>query len=258
VIFAGEALDLRALQPWYRRHPDTRPQLVNMYGITETTVHTTYRHIRLADVTDYRGSVIGPALGDLECYILDSHRQPVPIGVPGELYVGGPGLGRGYLNRPELTAERFIDNPFRAGRGERLYKSGDLVGGSRIEVDIWGGWTFKVKIADFASNEEIRAVLNTRPSVGARVRGRAKRKRDLAAVNDEKETSVSRVWVLTTGAAANLGFANTSEQNFRVYGSIGDRRGRLSADGQRSTAGLPDSVGGCSRSGGAALAGDQF
>ena len=167
VIFAGEALDLSALRPWYQRHADTRPQLVNMYGITETTVHVTYRPVRLADAIDGRGSLIGPPMADLECYILDAHRQPVPVGVPGELYVGGPGLARGYLNRPELTAERFIDHPFRPGRGERLYKSGDLV--RRLEdgdVEYLGRLDLQVKIRGFRVElEEIEAVLNQHPAI---------------------------------------------------------------------------------------------
>ena len=77
-----------------------------MYGITETTVHVTYRPLSQDDLQS--GSVIGVPIPDLQVYILDAQRQPVPIGVPGEMYVGGAGLARGYLHRPELTAERFI------------------------------------------------------------------------------------------------------------------------------------------------------
>jgi amino acid adenylation domain-containing protein len=167
VIFGGEALQLSALRPWYERHEETRPQLVNMYGITETTVHVTYRPIRMADILDGRGSLIGEPLGDLDCYVLDSHGQPVPTGVPGELYVGGPGLARGYLHRPELTAERFIDHPFRDGRGERLYKSGDLV--RRLEegdIEYLGRLDLQVKIRGFRIElEEIEAVLNQHPAI---------------------------------------------------------------------------------------------
>jgi amino acid adenylation domain-containing protein len=167
VIFAGEALDLSALRPWYQRHPDTRPQLVNMYGITETTVHVTYRPIRLADVLNDRGSVIGRPMDDLECHVLDGRREPVPVGVPGEMYVGGPGLARGYLNRPELTAARFIDHPFRAGRGDRLYRSGDLV--RRLEdgdIEYLGRLDLQVKIRGFRVElEEIEAVLHQHPAV---------------------------------------------------------------------------------------------
>ncbi|MCC6808530.1 MAG: amino acid adenylation domain-containing protein, partial [Deltaproteobacteria bacterium] len=122
VIFGGEALDLRTLRPWFERYGDQKPELVNMYGITETTVHVTYRPIRLADVEQNLGSVIGRGIDDLAVYVLDKHGQPQPVGIVGELYVGGAGLARGYLNRPELTAERFATHPTYG----RLYKTGDL------------------------------------------------------------------------------------------------------------------------------------
>ncbi len=122
VIFGGEALELQSLQPWFDRHGDTQPQLVNMYGITETTVHVTYRPLRASDVS--AGSVIGVPIPDLQIYVLDATQRPLPIGVPGELFVGGAGVARGYLRRPELTGQRFIANPFRAG--EKLYRTGDL------------------------------------------------------------------------------------------------------------------------------------
>jgi amino acid adenylation domain-containing protein len=171
VILAGEALELGMLAPWYQHHPDTAPRVVNMYGITETTVHVTYRPIRRADLTSGRGSVIGMPMPDLECLVLDAHRQPVPIGVAGELYVGGPGLARGYLNRPELTAERFIAHPFRAEPGARLYKSGDLV--RRLDdadFAYLGRIDLQVKIRGFRVElEEIEAVLNQHPAIRASV-----------------------------------------------------------------------------------------
>ena len=83
-----------------------------MYGITETTVHVTYRPITLTDVESGHGSVIGTPIPDLYIHLLDAQGEPVPVGVPGEIYVGGAGVARGYLNRPELTAERFIVDPF--------------------------------------------------------------------------------------------------------------------------------------------------
>ena len=125
VIFGGEALDPASLRPWFARHGDARPQLVNMYGITETTVHVTYRPIALADLGQ-AASVIGAPIPDLRLYLLDAQLQPVPLGVPGELFVGGAGVGRGYLGRPELTAERFVPDAFGAEPGARLYRSGDL------------------------------------------------------------------------------------------------------------------------------------
>jgi amino acid adenylation domain-containing protein len=96
-----------------------------MYGITETTVHVTYRRIRLADLEAGRGSLIGCPISDLQVYVLDDHLNPVPVGVSGEIYVGGAGLSRGYLNRPALTAGRFIPHPFSDKPGARLYRTGD-------------------------------------------------------------------------------------------------------------------------------------
>ncbi|HEX6371120.1 MAG TPA: non-ribosomal peptide synthase/polyketide synthase [Longimicrobium sp.] len=124
VIFGGEALEPASLREWVQRRGADRPRLVNMYGITETTVHVTYRPLTEADVFEGGGSPIGVRIPDLQLYVLDPTGRPVPVGVPGELYVGGGGVARGYLNRPELTAARFVENPFGAGR---LYRTGDRV-----------------------------------------------------------------------------------------------------------------------------------
>jgi amino acid adenylation domain-containing protein len=124
VVFGGEALEPASLREWVERRGADTPRLVNMYGITETTVHVTYRPLSRDDVFGGSGSPIGRAIPDLRLYVLDPARRPVPVGVPGELYVGGAGVARGYLNRPELTAQRFIDNPFAPGR---LYRTGDRV-----------------------------------------------------------------------------------------------------------------------------------
>jgi amino acid adenylation domain-containing protein len=126
IIFGGEALQLQALEPWIERYGDAKPRLVNMYGITETTVHVTYRPITRADVEAGRGSVIGRPIPDLYIRLLDERGEPVPVGVPGEIWVGGAGVAIGYLNRPELTAERFVTDPFDTSRSARLYRAGDL------------------------------------------------------------------------------------------------------------------------------------
>jgi acyl carrier protein len=97
-----------------------------MFGITETTVHVTYRPLTAADLELASSSVIGRPLECLQVYLLDERGQPVPIGVAAEVCVGGTGLARGYLNRAELTAERFVPNPFSKSPGARLYRSGDL------------------------------------------------------------------------------------------------------------------------------------
>src|SRR5271154_7497341 len=123
IIFGGEALDFEILRPWFDRYGDTRPQLVNMYGITETTVHVTYRPVTAADLGK-SGSHIGTPLADLRVHVVDSDLKLAPPGQPGEMLVGGLGVARGYLNRPELTAQRFIPDPF--GGSGSLYRSGDL------------------------------------------------------------------------------------------------------------------------------------
>ncbi|HYX23609.1 MAG TPA: amino acid adenylation domain-containing protein, partial [Thermoanaerobaculia bacterium] len=154
VIFGGEALDPASLEPWFERHGDKQPRLVNMYGITETTVHVTWRPLSAADARDVRDarghhrSVIGVPIPDLSLAVMDRGLRPVPIGVPGELVVGGAGLARGYLGRPELTAERFVPDP--AGGGARLYRSGDL--GRFLpngEVEYLGRLDHQVKIRGF-------------------------------------------------------------------------------------------------------------
>ncbi|MEV5433192.1 amino acid adenylation domain-containing protein, partial [Streptomyces sp. NPDC052701] len=126
VIFGGEALRPERLRPWADRYGLDSPALVNMYGITETTVHVTYHRITPADLTDpRRTSVIGRPLADLRVYLLDAAGRPVPPGATGEMYVAGAGVAAGYLDRPELTAERFLDDPF-GPPGTWMYRSGDL------------------------------------------------------------------------------------------------------------------------------------
>ena len=123
MIFGGEALEPGMLKPWYARAVNAGTQLVNMYGITETTVHVTYRALEAADAHLVGVSPIGVRIPDLQLYVLDARREPLPHGVVGELYVGGAGVARGYLNREALNAERFLADP---ATGLRMYKTGDL------------------------------------------------------------------------------------------------------------------------------------
>ncbi|MGC5053932.1 amino acid adenylation domain-containing protein, partial [Micromonospora sp. DT48] len=165
VTFGGEQLDYAELTPWVARRGLDAPQLINMYGITETTVHTTHHRVVDAEVGG-TANPIGAPLSDLCVYLLDAQGQPVPIGVPGEIYVGGPGVARGYLGRPELTAQRFVPDPWGAP-GSRLYRSGDL---ARRNAD--GGLEFlgridhQVKIRGYRVElGEIEAALTALPGV---------------------------------------------------------------------------------------------
>ncbi|MGV0714047.1 amino acid adenylation domain-containing protein [Mycolicibacterium sp. XJ662] len=124
VVFGGEALEPARLKPWLAAHRDG-PRLINMYGITETTVHASFREITAADV-DGGVSPIGLPLAHLGFFVLDGRLRPVPVGVAGELYVAGAGLAYGYVGRAGLSASRFVACPFGAG-GQRMYRTGDVV-----------------------------------------------------------------------------------------------------------------------------------
>jgi amino acid adenylation domain-containing protein len=165
IIFGGEALSPRLLKPWFDRHGDHAPQMVNMYGITETTVHVTYRPLTSADID--QPSVIGRPIPDLQIHLLDDQLQPVMPGTPGELCVGGAGLARGYLGSPTLTAQKFITHPLAPEPGARLYRSGDLA--RRLpngDLEYLGRLDHQVKIRGHRVEAgEIEAALNSHPSV---------------------------------------------------------------------------------------------
>ena len=167
IIFGGEALELQSLQPWFDLHGDEKPLLVNMYGITETTVHVTYRPIKRSDLASNVGSVIGIPIPDLQLHVLDENLQPVVPCVPGEMFVGGAGVARGYLNRPELTAERFISDPFSKTPGAKLYRSGDLAQfHPNGELEYLGRIDHQVKIRGFRIElGEIETALNRHPAI---------------------------------------------------------------------------------------------
>jgi amino acid adenylation domain-containing protein len=167
VVFGGEALEPRALRLWVQRNGIQSPRLVNMYGITETTVHVTYRPLTEEDIELGGSSPVGKPIPDLQAYILNNALEPVPIGVVGELYVGGAGVARGYLNRPDLTAERFVSDPFSRGQGGRLYKSGDLARWSENgTIEYLGRNDHQVKIRGFRIElGELEAQLLRHPQV---------------------------------------------------------------------------------------------
>ncbi|MFC8125289.1 amino acid adenylation domain-containing protein [Streptomyces sp. NPDC057302] len=166
VVFGGEALAPGRLGEWFDRHPDDRPTLVNMYGITETTVHVTQHALTRESAAADSGSTVGPALPDLRAYVLDAALRPVPPGAVGELYVAGAGLARGYLGRPGLTADRFVACPF-GPAGARMYRTGDLAhwtsGGLLVHE---GRADHQVKIRGFRIElGEIEAALSHHPRV---------------------------------------------------------------------------------------------
>lgn len=198
VIFGGEALALNILQPWFAHHGDRHPQLINMYGITETTVHVTFRPITSADLKDGTKSLIGVPIPDLRTYLLDEQMQPVPVGVPGEIFVGGAGLALGYLNRPELTAQHFVPDPFSGTPGARLYRSGDLA--RRLadqDVEYLGRSDLQVKIRGFRIElGEIESVLTKHPGVGKAI--------VVARSDGEDERQLVAYLVPVPGASLNL------------------------------------------------------
>ncbi|MFI1783053.1 amino acid adenylation domain-containing protein [Streptomyces rubiginosohelvolus] len=170
VVFGGEALELGRLADWYTRHRENAPTLVNMYGITETTVHVSYLALDRATAASAISSTIGVNIPDLRVYVLDDRLQPVPPGVTGEMYVAGEGVALGYLGRPDLTSGRFVADPFAhlfGESGRRMYRSGDL---ARRRVDgtleYFGRGDQQVKIRGFRIElGEIEAVLAAHPEV---------------------------------------------------------------------------------------------
>ncbi len=171
VIFGGEALNLALLQPWFEYYGYTQPQFVNMYGITETTVHVTYKLITPEIPTS--SSLIGWEIADQRIYILDKNLQLLPVGVIGEMYVSGAGLARAYLNRRELTNEKFMANPFQTAEekalnfNSRIYKTGDL--GRRLtnfELEYIGRNDQQVKIRGYRIElGEIENMINSYPGI---------------------------------------------------------------------------------------------
>lgn len=163
VVFGGEAFDPRMLGGWFRRHPPGECRLINMYGITETTVHVTLHDVVPWD-TPVRAHCVGRPLSGWSVSVRDARGRPLPPGAVGEIWVGGAGLARHYLNRPELTAERFVTDEL---TGRRHYRSGDL-GRLRLDgsLDHAGRLDDQVKIRGFRIElGEIRSVLLDDPGV---------------------------------------------------------------------------------------------
>ncbi|WP_433260004.1 amino acid adenylation domain-containing protein [Actinosynnema sp. CS-041913] len=191
VVFGGEALEPATLIPWFDRYGDTSPRLVNMYGITETTVHVTAHALSAGET----GSPIGRPLDDLRVRLLDADGSEVPPHHVGEAFVSGPGVSLGYLNRPALTAERFVPDP--AGPpGSRRYRSGDLAvaddggalfyrGRNDSQVQLRG---FRIELG------EVESALVAIPAVGAAV----------VVLSDDLPSGPTLVGYLTEAEPADL------------------------------------------------------
>ena len=209
VVFGGEALEAGALSGWVARHGDERPRLINMYGITETTVHVTYHEVSAEEAAggSRGGSRVGEPIADLRVYVLDRNREPVPEGVAGELYVAGAGLARGYLLRAALTAERFVPDSF-SGSGQRMYRTGDLGRWVNGALEYVGRADHQVKLRGHRIElGEIEAALSSHPCV-----------REAAVVLKGEGAEDKRlVAYVTTGAPAGDEGASVSASGLREH-----------------------------------------
>jgi nonribosomal peptide synthetase DhbF len=195
VIFGGEKLEFQGLKKWFAQYGDGLPQMINMYGITETTIHTTYQRVTRKNLVESSGSLIGGPLANYRIYVLNEHLKPAPVGVRGELYIGGEGVARGYLNLPSLTAERFVPDPF-ARPGSRMYRTGDLARWNKDgNLEFGGRADQQVKIRGFRIElGEIEAALKAYPEVAQAVviarEGRSGEKQLLGYVVPSPEATI--------------------------------------------------------------------
>ncbi|MBF6079658.1 amino acid adenylation domain-containing protein, partial [Nocardia beijingensis] len=171
VVFGGEPLYAHMLEPWYQGRAADRVKLINMYGITETTVHVTHCDVSRPWSESENSSVVGRPLDWTRTYVLDSWLQPAAVGVVGELYVAGCGVTRGYHGRAGLTASRFVADPFDPTGGGRLYRSGDLARWrSDGQLECLGRSDDQVKVRGYrVERGEVEAVLAAHPAVSRAV-----------------------------------------------------------------------------------------
>jgi amino acid adenylation domain-containing protein len=197
ILSASEALTSDIPRAWARL-TGKATTMVNMFGQTETTGIVTVYPITLQDGDTMRNVPIGRPIANSRVYVLDAFRQPVPVGVPGELYVGGSGVGMGYLNQPDLTAERFVADPFRKGSTSRLYRTGDLARYlSDGNLEFLGRTDHQLKIRGFRVEPgEVEAVLALHPLV---------RECAVVAVSDENGQRLVAHIVATQTSATLIG-----------------------------------------------------
>lgn len=238
VILGGEAVDLRRVGDWPARRLRGGPVLVNMYGITETTVHVTHIELGLEHLANPARSPIGIPLADLSVFLLNRFLRPCPINVVGEMFVAGPGVGRGYLNRPEITAQRFLDCPWRSA-GDRMYRTGDLAyRGADGALYFVGRSDDQVKVNGFRIEPgEVEAVLMQQDGIReARVIARATRGGD---------TRLFGYVVAADGfdpRAARLALAETLPAHMVPAAVIQVTRMPLTPNGKLDKGALPDRV----------------
>lgn len=165
IIFGGEALFFEMLRPWFEKYGDKYPKVINMYGITETTVHVTYYEVTMKDLNQQAGSVIGKTISDLNLYIVNNKMQMQPIGVPGEIVIGGHGVTKGYYQKEQLTNEKFIETSIDLTKKEIIYKSGDL--GKILpngEIEYLGRMDKQIQLRGYRIElGEIETIINQHP-----------------------------------------------------------------------------------------------
>ncbi|AOX00546.1 hypothetical protein BJP34_14815 [Moorena producens PAL-8-15-08-1] len=207
LLAGGDVLSVTHVQKVVEKFPGC--QVINGYGPTENTTFTCCFPVK-ADSNLQKSVPIGKPISNTQVYILDSHLQPVPIGVAGELYVGGNGLAIGYHNRPELTAEKFIPNPFENSKATKLYKTGDLARYLRDgNIEFIGRIDHQVKVRGYRiETGEIEAVLNSSPQVKETVvvaiEDNPGEKRLVAYIVPETETTITSNLELSDQTAKQL------------------------------------------------------
>ncbi|MEV4870849.1 amino acid adenylation domain-containing protein [Streptomyces syringium] len=237
VVFGGEPLDVGMLTPWFARHSHTRVRLSNMFGITETTVHVTEQTVTPADVA-VKGRSVGRAMPGWSVSVRDPRGRVLPPGAPGEIYVGGAGVAQGYLHQPELTSERFIEDPYGGGR---VYRSGDR-GRLRPDgrLDHLGRLDNQVKVRGHRIElDEIRNVLLSHPDVtGAAVVLRQETPGDTATARIDAYVALSGAG---TGTADLLGHASGVLPDYMMPATLTPVAAiPLTINGKVDTAALPE------------------